>query len=194
MTEERKQLYSIAELSRHFSLPESTCRYYCKRFSAFIDHVGEGRKRRYRASAIDVIEVILEEMKKSRTATAVEEELSLRFKSGSIAVSSSEEVAQIKNEEKGADSSATIPPSVVGLLERQTLALEAIVKLLTLLSNTVCPIQNSQSNGTAYADLQKKMDRLEILFNESEKTQQADISQLQQWVGRLLRRYTGQTA
>lgn len=36
-------LLSIADISRHFSLPESTTRYYCKRFAAFIPSVGEGR-------------------------------------------------------------------------------------------------------------------------------------------------------
>jgi len=31
-----ESLLSIADISRHFSLPESTTRYYCKRFSQFI--------------------------------------------------------------------------------------------------------------------------------------------------------------
>ena len=46
-------LLSIADISRHFSLPESTTRYYCKRFAAYIPSVGEGRRRRYRSETLD---------------------------------------------------------------------------------------------------------------------------------------------
>ncbi|MBQ7606660.1 MAG: MerR family transcriptional regulator [Desulfovibrionaceae bacterium] len=191
MSEERRQLYSIADIARHFSLPESTCRYYCKRFSDFIEGVGEGRKRRYRASALLVIDVIMQEMKKSRTAMAVEAELAHRFRSGSLAVQGQEKL--LAEDEKCADGLA-LPPAVLSLLERQTLALEAIAKVLTIFTNTVSPVQNTQANSATYADLQKKIDRLEMLVSESEKTQQADILQLQTWLGRLLRRCTGQTA
>ena len=52
-------LLSIADISRHFSLPESTTRYYCKRFAAFIPSVGEGRRRRYRPETLEVIAAIL---------------------------------------------------------------------------------------------------------------------------------------
>lgn len=72
-------LLSIADISRHFSLPESTTRYYCKRFAAFIPSVGEGRRRRYRQETLDVIAAILEQMQKSRTAAAVEDVLQARF-------------------------------------------------------------------------------------------------------------------
>ena len=55
-------LLSIADISRHFSLPESTTRYYCKRFAAYIPSVGEGRRRRYRHETLTVIAAILEQM------------------------------------------------------------------------------------------------------------------------------------
>ena len=72
-------LLSIADISRHFSLPESTTRYYCKRFAAFIPSVGEGRRRRYRPETLEVIAAILEQMRKSRTAASVENALLARF-------------------------------------------------------------------------------------------------------------------
>ena len=80
-------LLSIADISRHFSLPESTTRYYCKRFAAFIPSVGEGRRRRYRPETLDVILTILEEMQKSRTASAVEDTLLALFPRNALAVS-----------------------------------------------------------------------------------------------------------
>ena len=61
-------LLSIADISRHFSLPESTTRYYCKRFAAYIPSVGEGRRRRYRHETLTVIAAILEQMQKSLPA------------------------------------------------------------------------------------------------------------------------------
>ena len=72
-------LLSIADISRHFSLPESTTRYYCKRFAAYIPSVGEGRRRRYRSETLDVIQAILDQMQKSRTAVAVDEALQTLF-------------------------------------------------------------------------------------------------------------------
>ena len=83
-------LLSIADISRHFSLPESTTRYYCKRFAAFIPSVGEGRRRRYRPETLEVIAAILEQMQKSRTAASVENALLVRFPRNALAVSKPE--------------------------------------------------------------------------------------------------------
>ena len=83
-------LLSIADISRHFSLPESTTRYYCKRFAAFIPSVGEGRRRRYRPETLEVIAAILEQMRKSRTAASVENALLARFPRNALAVSKPE--------------------------------------------------------------------------------------------------------
>ena len=81
-----ESLLSIADISRHFSLPESTTRYYCKRFAQFIPSVGDGRRRRYRRETLDVISAILEQMHKSRTAAAVEDALIARFPRNAVAV------------------------------------------------------------------------------------------------------------
>ena len=81
-----ESLLSIADISRHFSLPESTTRYYCKRFAQFIPSVGDGRRRRYRRETLDVISAILEQMQKSRTAAAVEDALNARFPRSAVAV------------------------------------------------------------------------------------------------------------
>lgn len=79
-------LLSIADISRHFSLPESTTRCYCKRFAAYIPSVGEGRRRRYRHETLTVIAAILEQMQKSRTAATVEEALQTRFPRNALVV------------------------------------------------------------------------------------------------------------
>ena len=40
-------MHSISDLARRFGLPESTARFYCKRFRDFLPHAGEGKRRRY---------------------------------------------------------------------------------------------------------------------------------------------------
>ena len=78
-TQQENSLLSIADIARHFDLPESTARYYCKRFAEHIPSVGEGRRRRYRPETLEVIALVLEEMQKSRTAASVEELLAVQF-------------------------------------------------------------------------------------------------------------------
>lgn len=65
-------LLSMSELARRLELPESTLRYYCKHFSAFLPYIGEGRRRRYVPEALPVLEFISEAMRRNKNATAVE--------------------------------------------------------------------------------------------------------------------------
>ena len=105
-----ESLLSIADISRHFSLPESTTRYYCKRFAHFIPSVGDGRRRRYRRETLDVIAAVLEQMQKSRTAVAVEDALNARFPRNAVAVAdadSSTAVAEVPSSNDYFPSAAT---------------------------------------------------------------------------------------
>ncbi|MCR4666287.1 MAG: MerR family transcriptional regulator [Desulfovibrio sp.] len=187
------QLYSIADIARYFSLPESTCRYYCKRFSPYIPTVGEGRRRRYRKTTLDVIQAILEEMKKSRTANAVEDALAIRFPRNALMVQQHTLVTEQKTNLPSEDKSM-IPPVMLTFMERQTVALEGIATMLNLLmshltSHTALPeVQNSSID-----DLKKEVSRLAILLDASEKNQQADLEQLRTWMARFLKT-TGKTA
>ncbi|MCR5813766.1 MAG: MerR family transcriptional regulator [Desulfovibrio sp.] len=186
------QLFSIADIARHFSLPESTCRYYCKRFAEYIPSVGEGRRRRYRKTTIDVISAILEEMKKSRTANAVEDALAIRFPRNALSVREEEFLEVPKPVALHAEQ--IFPPIALNFMERQTQALEGIAKMLNMLTSHLC--SNSMVNeahAKSLADLQKEVSKLSILLDASEKNQQADLEQLRTWMGRFLRR-SSQTA
>lgn len=72
-------LLTIADIARRLSLPESTARYYCKRFAAFMPTVGDGRRRRYRGDTLTIIAAIMEAMHSARTASAVEAILARSF-------------------------------------------------------------------------------------------------------------------
>lgn len=177
-------LLSIADISRHFSLPESTTRYYCKRFSAFIPSVGEGRRRRYRGETLEVIAAILEEMQKSRTAAAVETALEARFPRNALALSNEGACRPMAT----ASGESLLSASALHLLERQTHALELIAELMRLFLERVPPQGNTASDlGRQQERLRADLETLRLLLQTSEKTQQEDLEQLRTWMQRLVR-------
>lgn len=189
-----ENLLSIADISRHFSLPESTTRYYLKRFAAYIPSVGEGRRRRFRPETLDIITAILEEMKQSRTAQAVEEALAVRFPRNAVAVLPSQECVQTPGPTAG---QGMVPQVLITMLERQTHALELIAQTFPLLAERLQPVQQtapalapgaSGSADESSASLRKEVDKLKLLLEASEKTQQADLEQLRTWMGRVIQR------
>ena len=177
-------LLSIADISRHFSLPESTTRYYCKRFAAFIPSVGEGRRRRYRPETLEVIAAILEQMRKSRTAASVENALLARFPRNALAVSKPEPCLT-QAEHPVAE---LLPAAALRLLERQTLALEGIAQLIHLVIERL-PQPGMMLSETAQENqqLRKDVENLRELHHASEKTQQADLDQLREWMTKVIR-------
>ena len=81
----KASLLTMADLAARFSLPESTARYYCRRFNAFLPQEGKGR-RKYTAEAIPVFAAVQEAMRRTRHARSVEMELSLQFPANAPAV------------------------------------------------------------------------------------------------------------
>ena len=179
-----ESLLSIADISRHFALPESTTRYYCKRFSAFIPSVGEGRRRRYRPETLEVIAAILEQMQKSRTAAAVEDALLTRFPRNAVALAGNAPLQAVQSPAQD-----FFPSTALQLMERQTTALEGIAQLLHAVMERlpVQPRQDTHDTAGQNAALRQELDTLRLLLNASEKTQQADLEQLRQWMGRVIR-------
>ena len=177
-----ESLLSIADISRQFSLPESTTRYYCKRFSSFIPSVGEGRRRRYRRETLQVIAAILEQMQKSRTAAAVEDALSARFPRNAVAVAECGEPALTPHVPADND---FFPAAALQILERQTSAIEGIAHLLQLVVQRL-PAPNEEKTEPV-AQLRQEVSALRVLLDASEKTQQADLDQLRSWMTKVIR-------
>lgn len=181
-----ESLLSIADISRHFSLPESTTRYYCKRFSTFIPSVGDGRRRRYRPETLEVIAAILEQMQKSRTAAAVEDALQSRFPRNAVAVAQSAHSALLAEPRACQD---VFPAAALQLIERQTTAIEGIAHLLQLVVQRL-PTPSAQQ-AEPVAELRKDITNLRVLLDASEKTQQADLDQLREWMTKVIRNRGG---
>lgn len=177
-----ESLLSIADISRHFSLPESTTRYYCKRFAHFIPSVGEGRRRRYRRETLDVIAAVLEQMQKSRTAAAVEDALNARFPRNAVAVADAAPPTAVAQIPAGNE---FLPSAALQILERQTNAIEGIAHLLHLVVQRL-PSSGGGDSGEV-GQLRQEVANLRTLLDSSEKTQQADLDQLRTWMTRVIR-------
>ena len=181
-----ESLLSIADISRHFSLPESTTRYYCKRFAHFIPSVGDGRRRRYRRETLEVIAAVLEQMQKSRTAAAVEDALNARFPRNAVAVADADSSTALAEVPSGND---FFPSAALQILERQTNAIEGIAHLLQLVVQRL----PAPSGNTApeVGQLRQEVANLRVLLDSSEKTQQADLDQLRSWMTKVIRNRGG---
>lgn len=202
-TQQENSLLSIADIARHFDLPESTARYYCKRFAEHIPSVGEGRRRRYRPETLEVIALVLEEMQKSRTAASVEELLAVQFprnveirplsvslppthEKNDLQVMTASPVATVTPQE-----AMPLPdsPAVLQLLERQTAALEGMLQILRVLVERMpLPAGSTGAEQAATPELQKEVQTLRTLLEACEKNHQADLEQIRKWVGKLIQR------
>lgn len=132
---------SVAELARRLSLPESSTRFYCKRFAAYLPYLGEGRRRRYSPQALDVLRRVLFLMAKNKDARGVEKELPKYFPrvhrgiSRDIAATASGDGIVEAPDDYGSPEvciplcqpgEALVSDKIFSLLERQTLALEGL--------------------------------------------------------------------
>lgn len=204
--QQESSLLSIADIARHFDLPESTARYYCKRFAEHIPSVGEGRRRRYRPETLDFIALVLEEMQKSRTAASVEELLATQFPRN-VEIHPVKVLLPSAPEEKPLRAVATatlagsIPedplphcdsssPAVLLLLERQTTALEGMLHVLRLLVERM-PLPDgstAKKDPSALPELVREVQTLRTLLEACEKNHQSDLEQIRKWVGKLIQR------
>ncbi len=74
-----KELLTIKEIARRLGLPESNIRYYRDKFDKFLPSVGEGRKKRFRPEALEVFEIIVQELAHNKSTAEIEERLSRMF-------------------------------------------------------------------------------------------------------------------
>lgn len=200
-------LLTIVEIARHFSLPESTARYYCKRFAAFIPCCGEGRRRRFRQEVLPVIETILEVMRTARTASAVEAELEQRFPRNaeeiSLCVKPALTVSSVDTHHQpdstGLALQTDLPALAVHLLQQQSQALETIGSALQMMAKRQEELdrlsQLAENAAQENEHLRREVHQLRQQVYATESLQQSDLEQLRTWMGRLVRtRAAGATA
>ncbi|TVM17998.1 MerR family transcriptional regulator [Oceanidesulfovibrio indonesiensis] len=179
-------LLTIAEIAKRYDLPESTARYYCKRFLEFLPHVGHGKRRRYRPEAMDVFAIILLEMKKRKDAAAVEAVLE-------DSVPRVEEItppAAGRGERDSPPIGTDIDGSAfMATIERQNEALQGIASALTRLASAQSEVKTLKDQvarqQTALERLSNEVARIRSLQDDAESTHQQDLEQLRRHLGHL---------
>lgn len=184
------RLLSIADIARHFSLPESTARYYCKRFAAYMPVSGEGRRKRYRKEVLEIVRTVLDAMRDARSANGVEALLAERFPCNALSVLPGE----MRGELPASTPAVAVPVLSVRYLEQQSRALEGIASALTMLVRRGEKMEELVSLArTAYEDKQEmraELSRLRLLLDSSEKVHQQDMDQIRGWLSRIVREHT----
>ncbi len=176
-------LLSIADIARHFSLPESTARFYCKKFARFMPSLGDGRRRRYSPRVLEVMETILEQMRVSRTSSAVEMALDGRLENMT-------EVAATPEAETPPRGNATPEDGTSRLLEQQTHLMRdiaATLRMLALREEELRVLSDTARKASEEnARLREEMWNLRHRLETTEKTQQDDLERLRACVSRLI--------
>ncbi len=180
-----QKYFSIADLSRILELPESTARYYCKRFTAHLPAEGEGRKKRYAPECVDILRAIIEEMKRSKNAFAVdlalnrkEECLTSPLSASPVMGASLPPLPETAAEDSGL---AGISAQVMGIMERQTMALQEIASAMVRFVSCCAPrvsVEEQKNIENEILALKKTMRLSEEEFRE-------DLEQMRRWLSRL---------
>ncbi|MDR0239333.1 MAG: MerR family transcriptional regulator [Deltaproteobacteria bacterium] len=182
-----ERMLTIADIARHFSLLESTARYYCKRFAPYMPVCGEGRRKRYRKEALDVVRAVLDGMREARTAAGVEAMIAEHFPCNALSLMTPIESAPLPE--------AALPVPVqsvpLQLVEQQSRALEGIASALALLVRRQDDLEAlAEQARAAQAEnriLRAEIGRLRLLVDTSDKVHQQDMDQIRSWLGRLVR-------
>ncbi|MCC8194002.1 MAG: helix-turn-helix domain-containing protein [Deltaproteobacteria bacterium] len=181
------ELLTIAELARNLDLPESTTRYYCNRFAEHLPSVGEGRRRRFKPEALDVLRTIAETMRRDKNAYAVD--LALRGTVPSVPV------APVQHDLPFAPSGA-LAGQMLSMMESQTKALQDIAHAMNVFADrlTLAPVaapspeENAPAKTPSPADdnaLREEIATLREQIRASEDVHQNDLEQLRKWLSRL---------
>lgn len=168
-------LLSIADLARRLQLPESTTRYYCKRFAAHLPHEGEGRRRRYRSEAVEILSAIAKSMRQNKNALAVD---------FALQASAREPVPQIRLPQP-AEPVSGLSAQIMALMERQTQALQQIAAAMTLFVSgnpaapTAFPVGSEETET-----LRNALGSLRDELQAAEEAHQKELDQIRKWLAR----------
>jgi hypothetical protein len=72
-------LLSVLSIAKRLNIPESTARYYCRQYADFLPSVGDGRGKRYREGALEILRVVVDMAKDNRSSTDIASHLRQQF-------------------------------------------------------------------------------------------------------------------
>lgn len=74
-----QDLFSLLSIAKKLNIPESTLRYYTRKFNEYLPSVGDGRQKRYRPEAVEILQIIADMFKENRSVTDIANYLSLKY-------------------------------------------------------------------------------------------------------------------
>ncbi len=193
-------LLTLTQIAKHFSLPESTMRYYSKRFSNFLPIQGEGRRRRYEPEALDIFALIIHEMQSGKNAHAIENILTQRMENEAAiivpAYPVSHEQAPLQHLQANTLSQHEEQMGsnfAIKLLEQQTQAMQSIAQSLSILANQQEEMRKLAAEAHSASEenvrLRGEVGTLKELLHASESVHQDDLKQVHTWMSRLAGSY-----
>ena len=192
------ELLTIADLARILDLPESTTRYYCNRFADHLPSVGEGRRRRFKPEALNVLRTIAETMRRDKNAFAVD-----------LALRSSGDVVPAQSALPLYDQTPAFTNQIFSLMENQTKALQDIASAMMVFADRLAvpstaqtipavqaaPVQEAapptappvgkEDDAQEDSALRQEIVSLRKQIVASEAVHQNDLEQLRKWLTRL---------
>jgi|WetSurSiteA1Bulk_404760.scaffolds.fasta_scaffold106529_1 hypothetical protein len=72
-------LLSVLAIAKRLNIPESTARYYCRQYADFLPSVGDGRGKRYREGALEILQIVVDMAKDNRSSTDIASHLRQQF-------------------------------------------------------------------------------------------------------------------
>ncbi len=74
-----KELLTIKDIAATLGAPESTILHWRNQYDEFLPSVGEGKRKRYRKTAIEVLRSVQDRLNRNETATEIREALSREY-------------------------------------------------------------------------------------------------------------------
>lgn len=74
-----EKLYTVGEIAKELSIPESTASYYIRTFIEYMPVVGEGRRKRYKPEVLEIVALIRQAFNNHLAQEQVSELLAQRY-------------------------------------------------------------------------------------------------------------------
>jgi DNA-binding transcriptional MerR regulator len=161
------ELLTMAEIARRLDLPESTVRYYRDRFSEFIPSVGDGRTRRYKPEALEVLRLIADAMRAGIPAENVTAALRDSFPVN----------ADIEPQQQTATTQQQTAAAIADALRNLGPALIETKDAIAALRNELR--EYHEQSATAIEDADRRHEETLKRLNEQHETQ---LNELKQWL------------
>ncbi|MFP4392206.1 MAG: MerR family transcriptional regulator [Desulfohalobiaceae bacterium] len=165
-----EEYLTIKEIARTLEVPESNIRYYRDRFQEFLPAVGQGRKKRYKAQALEVFRYIVQAYQNDLSTEQVAQKLQHKFPRHLLP-------AQELQDEAQPNPDTQQPMSFHSLLQSQASTLESLSQVLLqkdTINNEVYKLAQEQQRLKKGLVLLWKSSKRQGHADNSDKSSQAD--------------------